>query len=100
PPPDNAGANPKCKKDHFIALQLGGADTLDNIWPQCVTQDDLPVECRDFNLKDRVATYLRGLVNSNQMTLEAAQREILSDWTRYLGAAVPDELRKSCPNLN
>jgi len=34
-PSPNSGADQTCEKDHFVPLELGGADTLDNIWPQC-----------------------------------------------------------------
>lgn len=31
----NVGNRQTCEKDHLISLELGGADTLDNIWPEC-----------------------------------------------------------------
>jgi len=32
-PKNNQGANQVCELDHLVPLELGGADTLDNIWP-------------------------------------------------------------------
>src|SRR5262249_37846002 len=34
-PSNNFGENQTCELDHLIPLELGGAETLDNIWPQC-----------------------------------------------------------------
>src|SRR5262245_39079502 len=34
-PNNNTGATQTCELDHLVSLELGGADTLDNIWPQC-----------------------------------------------------------------
>jgi len=27
--------NPSCELDHLVPLEMGGADSVDNIWPQC-----------------------------------------------------------------
>jgi hypothetical protein len=34
-PANNTGGSQTCELDHLVSLELGGADTLDNIWPQC-----------------------------------------------------------------
>ena len=34
-PANNTGRSQLCELDHLISLELGGADTIDNIWPQC-----------------------------------------------------------------
>jgi len=34
-PDQNTGQTQTCELDHLISLELGGADTVDNIWPQC-----------------------------------------------------------------
>jgi len=34
-PSSNTGPSQTCELDHLVSLELGGADTLDNIWPQC-----------------------------------------------------------------
>lgn len=90
-PSDNTGPNQTCELDHLISLELGGADTLDNIWPQCgppgVTLDN-----RYFKEKDGVENYLAKLVRDDQIDLGEAQHGIATDWTQYLNAA-----RRACP---
>jgi len=34
-PQPNAGADQMCELDHLVSLELGGADDLSNIWPEC-----------------------------------------------------------------
>jgi hypothetical protein len=34
-PANNTGTTQTCELDHVVPLEIGGADTLDNIWPQC-----------------------------------------------------------------
>src|SRR5262245_59088543 len=34
-PSDNTGSNQQCELDHLISLEIGGADDLSNIWPEC-----------------------------------------------------------------
>ncbi len=34
-PDEQLGASQTCELDHVVPLEIGGADTLDNIWPQC-----------------------------------------------------------------
>lgn len=85
-PRRNYGDSQVCELDHLVPLELGGADGLGNIWPECgpsgVTLDD-----RYFKIKDRVENYLAYEVKSGKMSLDAAQRGIASDWTQYLDAA-------------
>ena len=72
--------------DHLISLELGGADTLDNIWPEC-GPDGVTLNARYFKIKDIVENYLAAQVRDGSMTLEAAQRGIAADWTQYLATA-------------
>jgi hypothetical protein len=70
--------------DHLISRELGGADVVDNLWPESyITQ---PWNARR---KDRLENYLHKLVCRNQITLPEARREILNDWTiayrKYFG---------------
>jgi len=91
-PGDNAGDNQTCELDHLIPLYLGGADTLENIWPQCgpggasgpghVALDD-----RYFKEKDKVEYYLGQQVREGNMGLADAQHGIATDWTQYLSKA-------------
>lgn len=85
-PRDNTGKSQTCELDHLVSLELGGADTLDNIWPQC-GPDDIALRKRYFKQKDRVENYLAQQVKKGKISLEEAQRGIASDWTQYLDAA-------------
>lgn len=82
----NSNQNQVCELDHLVPLELGGADGLGNIWPQC-GPDDVALNDRYFKRKDRVENYLAAQVRSGQMSLQSAQRGIASDWTQYFSAA-------------
>jgi hypothetical protein len=85
-PANNTGQNQTCELDHLVPLELGGADTLDNIWPQC-GPDDVSLKERYFKLKDTVENYLAYEVKIGGMSLDDAQRGIATDWTQYLDVA-------------
>ena len=85
-PANNTGATQYCELDHLVPLVIGGADTLDNIWPQC-GPDQVTLNERFFKQKDCVETYLAVQVRAGEIPLEAAQQGIASDWTQYLDAA-------------
>jgi hypothetical protein len=57
--------------DHFIPLELGGDNSIKNLWPE---YGSIP------NPKDKVENYLHSQVCSGSMSLEEAQNEIVSDW--------------------
>jgi hypothetical protein len=82
-PTSNNGSSQICELDHLVPLELGGADGLGNIWPQCGPVD---VRLRDryFKRKDQVENYLAAKVRVGEMSLEEAQRGIAADWTQYL----------------
>jgi response regulator RpfG family c-di-GMP phosphodiesterase len=61
---------------------IGGADTLDNIWPQC-GPSRAEINARYFTQKDLVENWLADEVPARRMTLAAAQNGIASDWTQY-----------------
>ncbi len=85
-PTHNTGENEVCELDHLISLELGGADTLDNIWPQC-GPDGATLRERYFKQKDLVENYLAAQVRAGAMSLADAQKGISTDWTEYLAAA-------------
>jgi len=70
--------------DHLVSLQLGGADTEANLWPQ--SYDTQPWNA---SVKDRLENYLHREVCAGRMPLEEAQREIAGNWIdayrTYLG---------------
>jgi hypothetical protein len=67
--------------DHLISLELGGADTLKNLWPQryCPTKRADP-NCFGAREKDVVETTFKRRICKGQMTLRDAQRRIAKDW--------------------
>ena len=85
-PTQNTGSTQTCELDHLIALELGGADTLDNIWPQC-GPDGVALSERYFKRKDGVENYLAKQVREGKMPLSEAQKAIASDWTQFLAAS-------------
>lgn len=82
----NSNQNQVCELDHLVPLELGGADGLGNIWPQC-GPNAVSLNERYFKQKDRVENYLAEEVKTGRMPLDSAQRGIASDWTQYLDAA-------------
>ncbi len=90
-PPDNTGESQVCELDHLVPLYLGGADSLDNIWPQC-GPDAVTLNNRYFKQKDHVEVYLGNLVRAGKISLADAQHGIATDWTQYIPAAT-----RACP---
>jgi hypothetical protein len=82
-PGHNTGQNQTCELDHLVSLELGGADTLENIWPQC-GPPNVALRQRYFKQKDAVENYLARQVKRGRMNLSEAQKGIATDWTQYL----------------
>lgn len=95
-PDNNRGVTQTCELDHLISLELGGADSLENIWPQCGPSDVVLRE-RFFKQKDAVENYLAKQVREGRIKLKDAQEGISRDWTQYLEAAKACQ-RKHCPD--
>jgi hypothetical protein len=85
-PAVNSNENQVCELDHLVPLELGGADGLGNIWPQC-GPDAVSLNQRYFKQKDHVENYLAEEVKAGRMPLAEAQRGIAKDWTQYLNDA-------------
>lgn len=74
------GLEPHCEGrekneiDHLISLELGGADTEANLWPQPYFQHPGAHE------KDEVENWLHKQVCQGRMTLTDAQQQIATDW--------------------
>lgn len=90
-PAHNSGEDQICELDHLISLEIGGADTLDNIWPQC-GPPGVALSERDFKQKDTVENFLAKQVREGRMDLAVAQKAIATDWTQFL-----DEAKRACP---
>ena len=85
-PDHNTGQTQTCELDHLISLELGGADTIDNIWPQC-GPDGVALSERFFKRKDAVENFLAKQVREGKMSLADAQKGIATDWTQFLAAS-------------
>ena len=69
----------RCEIDHLISRELGGADVIENLWPQ-------PYGSRPWNaiMKDRLENRLHREVCSGRILLRDAQRGIAADDWRVL----------------
>ena len=63
--------------DHFVPLELGGANDVRNLWPEPSDEPGHGVA----NTKDKVENDLNAAVCRGQVPLAAAQRAIAADWT-------------------
>ena len=76
--------------DYLITPELGGAPTVQNLWPQRYAS-------RTWNapVKDQLERLLPRLVCDGTITLETAQREIAADWIaayrKYFRTDVPPQ---------
>jgi hypothetical protein len=96
-PSGNAGQSQVCELDHLVPLYFGGADSLDNIWPQC-GPDAVTLNERYFKQKDKVEVYVGNMVRAGTISLTEAQRGIAKDWTQYLPSANAECARTGCPS--
>ena len=72
-----------CEIDHLVALELGGADTIANLWPEC-SPGYQTWQGPGFHDKDGFENYLWFHVCINKdVTLSEAQIEIATNWRRY-----------------
>ena len=63
------------KIDHLIPVELGGADTIDNLWPQ-----SLRTKPYGADRKELLTEVLLTRIRASQMTLAQAQEQISRDW--------------------
>jgi len=66
---------PEFKVDHLIPAELGGADTIDNLWPQSLSTRPYHAQ-----RKELLTQHLLARITSGEMTLAQAQKEIREDW--------------------
>lgn len=82
-PTNNTGEGQTCEVDHLIPLKLGGADSLNNIWPIC-GPPGAELRQRYFKQKSLVEVFLAAEVKAGRMELRKAQEKIAEDWTQFL----------------
>ncbi len=70
--------------DHLISLELGGPNSIRNLWPQ-----SFHTQPWNARVKDPLENFLHAEVCAGRIPIELAQREIAEDWIaayrRYLG---------------
>jgi hypothetical protein len=70
--------------DHLISLELGGSNSVRNLWPESYITKPL-----NAHVKDEIENKLHALVCDHQISIQDAQRMIATDWTaayaRYVG---------------
>lgn len=73
----------KYEVDHLVALELGGANEISNLWPQSYTTQPW-----NAHKKDRLENKLHKMVCSGEIELAEAQKTIIDDWvsayTKYV----------------
>jgi hypothetical protein len=66
---------PEFKVDHLIPIELGGADVMENLWPQSLYARPYSVK-----RKELLTRHLLARIAAGKMTLAQAQKEISEDW--------------------
>jgi hypothetical protein len=92
-PEHNTGSTQVCEIDHLVPLELGGADTMANLWPQCSPGYE-NWQGPGFRDKDGFENYLWFHVCVNEdISLHDAQNEIATNWRKYWELAGKPECR-------
>lgn len=70
--------------DHLISLELGGSNSVRNLWPESYQTQPL-----NAHVKDQLENRLHDLACSGKITFQEAQQAIARDWqaayVRYVG---------------
>ena len=79
--------------DHLIPVSLGGSNEIANLWPQPLSGE------WNYNKKNELERKLHRMVCQGELALDAAQREISTDWVsaykKYV--AEPRQRKKKPP---
>jgi hypothetical protein len=81
--PQKSGAY---EADHFIPLELAGANDIANLFPEAASPTP------GFHEKDLVENYLHNQVCAGDMPLSAAQREIATNWLAVWHSLTPADI--------
>ena len=69
--------------DHLISLELGGSNSIKNLWPEPYFGD------LNAHVKDKLENKLHSLVCNGDIDLQTAQQAIATDWVaayiKYIG---------------
>lgn len=63
--------------DHLISLELGGSNSIRNLWSESYVTQPL-----NAHVKDKLENKLHALICSGQVPVDQAQKEIAEDWTK------------------
>lgn len=64
-----------CEIDHLISREIGGADDIDNLWPQ--SYGSIPWNAV---LKDKLENRLHAEMCAGKITLKQAREMLVNDW--------------------
>ena len=78
--------------DHLVPFSIGGADVVENLWPQ--SHDTQPWNA---DVKDRLEWKLLSLVCRGELPMAQAQREIATNWIEAYKKYCQTE--RDCPNF-
>jgi hypothetical protein len=71
--------------DHLISLELGGSNSIKNLWPESFVTQPL-----NAHIKDTLENKLHELICTGKIPVEQAQKDIATDWIKayqkYVGA--------------
>jgi hypothetical protein len=74
--------------DHLISLELGGSNSIKNLWPE-----SYQTQPWNAHVKDALENELHRLICSGQLDMRTAQQEIAQDWVaaykKYFHTDVP-----------
>lgn len=66
-----------CEIDHLISRELGGADVVDNLWPQAYGSSPW-----NAVLKDKLENRLHKEICTNNISLSKARNMLTNDWRK------------------
>jgi hypothetical protein len=75
----------KYEVDHLISLELGGDNSVKNLWPESYLTHPW-----NAKVKDKLENKLHQLVCDNIMPMEEAQQKISTDWIKTYCEVMPD----------
>ena len=83
--------------DHLVPLEIGGADVIENLWPE--PRRSLAGEWDDTR-KDQLERRLAILVCAGQLDVREAQRAVAEDWTAaFVKYVAEPSIEKAAPPL-
>lgn len=63
-----------CEIDHLVSRELGGADVVDNLWPQSYASP------WNAHMKDKLENRLHNEMCKGNLTLKQARAKLIKDW--------------------